>query len=76
MTEIKAYFLFSRDLMCSDTFNATSWIIKHIGSIVEKATVVFALGDSSVEVEFVVGNLTIILKVLEITPEILVGIQC
>lgn len=73
---MKVYFLFSRDLMCSDTFNATSWIIKHIGSIAEKATVVFTLGDSPVEVEFVVGNLTIILKVLEMTPEILVGIQC
>lgn len=62
--------------MCSGTFDATSWTIKYIGSVVGKATVVFAVGDLPVEVEFVIGNLTIILKVLEMTPEILVGIQC
>lgn len=62
--------------MCSCTFDATSWRIKYIWSIVKKATVGFPIGDSSVEVEFVIGNVTVILKVLETTPEILVGIQC
>lgn len=74
--EMKAYFLFSRDLMWSGAFDATSWRIKCIDFIVEKATVVFAVGDSSVEVEFVTGNFIIILKVLEMSPDILAGIQC
>lgn len=52
------------------------WRIKCIGFIVEKATAVFAVGDTSVEVEFVRGNLTVILKVLEMTPDILAVIQC
>jgi len=46
MTAMMAYFLFSRDLMCSGTFDATSWRVKYIDSIIEKATVVFAVGHS------------------------------
>lgn len=76
IAEMKTYFLFSRDMMCSCIFDATSVRMKYICSIVKKATVVFPIGDSSVEAEFVIGNVTIILIVLETAPEILVGIQC
>lgn len=62
--------------MCSGTFDATSQKIKYIDSIIKKATVVFHVGHSSVLIKFIVDNVTVVLKALEIASEILAGIQC